>query len=194
MRWDWGYALVALAFIVALLADGIWSERAGWGSIVILGATAIVVVAYTAQTRRLAEETQRLAKETRSLATSTEQLAGEAPLRHALWSKRLDCYSRIAGILPMYLRDLVGADDATRLRIRCDLGRAWGQAMILFPCTEDPPGGAFLVDIMKFLEKKSPTQDDVAELLADWQLAVRKSLGLPDIEQGISDFLREVEP
>jgi hypothetical protein len=193
MSWDWGYTLVGLAFIGALVADDRWSGRAGWGSIVILGATAIVVVAYTAQTRRLAEETQKLAKETQSLATSTKQLAGEAPLRHALWSKRLDCYFRISGVLRMYAATSGKSPFAARDEHAEDLARAWSEALILFPGAEDPACKALLSELPDFMRKKSPTLDEIAEALAHWRNAARKSLGLPELERGIPDSPPDVK-
>ena len=51
------------------------NDPESWAQVVILGVTALVVVCYAHQARRMADETQHLAKSTQELARSTRDLA-----------------------------------------------------------------------------------------------------------------------
>jgi len=198
----WGTTLVVVVLVIGLVVIlapfgcALWGGdtwQQAWqqvgqsvGSILILGVTAVMVVWYTAETRRLAEETHSLAK-------ITEEQTMEGPRLNALWAKRLDCYCEIAGLLNLYSNSIrVGTDQETKM-YECELVRNLSEATILYPGGEDPVLKCRLEEIQKLVHMPSPTPEDVADVLLALRKAVRESLQIAELEkktQGALDDAR----
>ncbi len=191
------FAVVIIATAVAVAIE-VKRKQGAAGTILILGITALVVVWYADATRQLAGSTRDLATETRTMAQATRDIAEEAPLRHALWSKRLNLYTRMAGTLNLYLTTLSYADqeltpDAEKLIADTaeSMAREVAEALVVIQSEEDPVNEVLTRSIYPLREQLRPAKTQqqrdenlrkVAKALDDWRVAVRQSLCLPKLE------------
>ncbi len=220
------YLFVVVAVVAAGILDWKCNKCRALGTVVVLAATALVIVWYAGETRTTAQATQDLASETRTIAQATRDLASEtrtmaqatrdlasetttmaqatrdlaeeAPKRHALWNKRLDLYTRLAGTLNLYLtsfshkhRTLTPGAEQLMTDVGVTMAREAAEAQVIIKDEDDPVYKVLTGSIYPLREQLKPAisqeqRDEnlrkVGKALADWRTAVRQSLDLPKLE------------